>query len=290
MRFDKNKKEAIQRYLLEKIEEGAPNLIKLVCDTFDITQNTVHTYLKQLLQDNVIQRLKRGTYVLVTQEAAYHFARSKGEIEEEQRIYDENLRSHFLQLPQNVKNIWDYILSEMINNVIDHSAAENLDIRVSQNYLATQIFIMDNGVGIFKKICDHFHMHSLDEAICELFKGKLTTDPQNHSGEGIFFSSRLADRFMIYSDGKIFSTDKYEDDLLAGVPVNITGTLVAIKLSNMTNKQPHGDIQPILSSGRWVYKNQNSAEKYFRFCTGVSFSGQKSLSKARVFSRGHFGF
>lgn len=238
MRFDKNKKEAIQRYLLEKIEEGAPNLIQLVCENLNISANTVHTYLKQLREDGVIERRKRGSYQLVTRLTEYHFSRSKGEIEEEQRIYDENLRPHFMELPKNVKGIWDYILGEMINNVIDHSSAENLEILVFQNYIATKVFILDDGIGIFKKIQEHFQMYSLDEAICELFKGKLTTDPKNHSGEGIFFSSKLADRFMIFSDGKIFSTDKYEDDFLVGTPEKVVGTLVAVELSNMSNKQP----------------------------------------------------
>jgi len=37
-----------------------------------------------------------------------------------------------------------------------------------------------------------------------LAKGKLTTDPKRHSGEGIFFSSRMFDEFDILSGG-VFS-------------------------------------------------------------------------------------
>ena len=37
------------------------------------------------------------------------------------------------------------------------------------------------------------------EAILELTKGKLTTDPERHPGEGIFFSSRMFDDFTIGS-------------------------------------------------------------------------------------------
>ena len=54
---------------------------------------------------------------------------------------------------------------------------------------------MDYGVGIFKKIQDYFGYNSIDDAINELFKGKITTDTDNHSGEGIFFTSRLMDQF-----------------------------------------------------------------------------------------------
>ncbi len=79
-------------------------------------------------------------------------------------------------------------------------------------------------------------MHSLDEAICELFKGKLTTDPVHHSGEGIFFSSRLADKFVIASDGKFFSVNKYDNDILLDAPEFETGTVILIELSNTSNK------------------------------------------------------
>lgn len=237
MRFDKSKKSAIIRYLLEKMDDGVPNVVKLVSETFEINQNTVHTYIKELLSEGVIERVKRGTYTLLDKTTTHFFSKSKGEIEDEQEIYEKYLRQHFQEFPVNVRGIWDYILGEMINNVIDHSGAENLEILVKQNYLFTKVCIFDDGIGIFKKIKEHFNMSSLDEAICELFKGKLTTDPENHSGEGIFFSSRLADRFAIFSDGKIFSINKYDIDNLWDDPEPRAGTAVIIELSNESNKK-----------------------------------------------------
>jgi hypothetical protein len=47
---------------------------------------------------------------------------------------------------------------------------------VYHSHLDTQALILDDGIGIFEKIRSHFRMKSLDEAIQELFKGKLTTD------------------------------------------------------------------------------------------------------------------
>jgi hypothetical protein len=35
----------------------------------------------------------------------------------------------------------------------------------------------------------------------ELSKGKLTTDPRRHSGEGVFFTSRMFERFQIEANG-----------------------------------------------------------------------------------------
>ncbi len=238
MRFEKGKTDAITQYLLEKIDAGDANVIQSVSAAFSIDHSTVHRYLKELLTRGVIHRVKRGVYELASAKETYTFLRSRGELEEEQRIYAQHLQHHFSAYAPNVRSCWDYILGEMLNNVIDHSQAETLRVTVQQNYLTTFVFIQDDGVGIFKKIRDHFHLPTLDDAICELFKGKLTTDPAHHSGEGIFFSSRLADEFLILSDGKLFTINKFEEDTLLGLSGNSSGTLVMVALSNFSNKQP----------------------------------------------------
>ncbi len=240
MRFDKGKKNAIMQYLLEKIDEETPNVAKTVSTTLGINQNTVHTYINELLAQKVIERQKRGLYRLTEEAFSYTLSRARGEISDEQAIYESCLSEHLRELPRNVREIWEYILGEMINNVIDHSGAENLWIQVIQTALSTKVMIVDNGVGIFAKIRDHFGMRSLDEAICELFKGKLTTDPENHSGEGIFFSSRLADYFVILSDKKIFTINKYNNDALLNISGAEKGTRILIELSNASNKTAAG--------------------------------------------------
>ena len=83
---------------------------------------------------------------------------------------------------------------------------------------------------------NHFNFSDLDEAICELFKGKLTTDKENHSGEGIFFTSKMMDEFLISSSGKIFTTTKYNNDSVTNMKENLTGTCVIMSLSNFSNK------------------------------------------------------
>lgn len=238
MRFEKGKTDAIIQYLLGKIDAGESNVVPSVSAAFSVDQSTVHRYLKELQDKGILRRVKRGSYELVDSIQTYTFLRGRGELEEEQHICNEHLLPHFSRFAQNVRACWDYILGEMINNVIDHSQAETLQITVRQNYLTTVVLIKDDGVGIFKKIRDHFHFPTLDDAICELFKGKLTTDPAHHSGEGIFFSSRLADEFLILSDKKLFSINKFDEDLLFGLSGGISGTLVMIGLSNFSNKQP----------------------------------------------------
>lgn len=103
----------------------------------------------------------------------------------------------------------------------------------------TYVMITDDGIGIFKKIKEHFGYSTLDEAICELFKGKLTTDSANHSGEGIFFSSKMMDDYFIVSSGKIFTSNKYDNSKIISIAEsNTKGTCVIMSLSNFTHKTP----------------------------------------------------
>lgn len=224
-------------YLLEKIEQKVENPSQIVSEAFDINRNTVHKYINQLVDENIIKRVKRGNYQLVDTCFEYRFLKSKNEIQNETQIYNATLKKHIEDLSDNVKQIWEYAFSEMVNNVIDHSGAENLLVYVRKNYLNTVVFIADNGIGIFEKIKKHFNLGTLEDAICELFKGKLTTDKENHSGEGIFFSSKLMDEFAILSSDKIFTADKFDSSNIFSIPdFSGKGTFVYMKLSNYTHR------------------------------------------------------
>lgn len=238
MKFSAEKKNSIKMYILEKIEDDTKSLTKHVAKELGISHNTVNTYLTELLNESIIQKSKRGSYKLVTNRFEYELKRSNGDLEHDTYAYDEFLYPLIRHLPSNIERIWSYGMSEMVNNVIDHSGAEHLHILIEQNYLFTRVMLMDDGIGIFKKIKEHFSLANLDEAVCELFKGKLTTDAENHSGEGIFFTSKMMDVFFIESDKKIFAATKYDSDLVLELSEEIGGTLVFMALSNFTNKTP----------------------------------------------------
>ena len=69
----------------------------------------------------------------------------------------------------------------------------------AENYKEIVVCIQDNGIGIFKKIKKDHNLENENQAIFELRKGKLTSDSVNHSGEGIFFTSKVVDDFFINS-------------------------------------------------------------------------------------------
>lgn len=239
MKFNSEKKKSIIIYLLEKIVQNDDGISKSVSEAFSVNQNTVHTYINELVDENIIKRVKRGQYELVKAIHEYDLKRENGDLDTDTYAYDYCLEQHISHLSPNVQAIWSYSFSEMINNVMDHSNAKDVKIIIEQDYLNTSVMIVDNGIGIFQKIKEHFKFSTLDEAICELFKGKLTTDSQNHSGEGIFFSSKMMDDFFIVSSGKIFTTNKYDNSKIISIAAETEiGTGVIMSLSNFSLKNP----------------------------------------------------
>ncbi|MDZ4201937.1 MAG: DUF4325 domain-containing protein [Gallionella sp.] len=135
-------------------------------------------------------------------------------------------------LPENVRDIWRYGFTEMVNNAIDHSGSDKIKVWCARNALYTQVWVSDEGEGIFNKIQKALQLYDPREAILELAKGKFTTDPEHHSGEGIFFSSKVFDLFDIRSGSLHFMHDDGRDDLLIERPKNAPGTLVVMRLLN----------------------------------------------------------
>jgi uncharacterized protein (DUF1330 family) len=76
------------------------------------------------------------------------------------------------------------------------------------------ITVADSGVGIFRKIQTELGLEDPRHVVLELSKGKLTTDPAGHTGEGIFFTARAFDSFAILSGGLFFRRDNPGDEWL----------------------------------------------------------------------------
>ncbi len=233
-----DKKRDIILYILNKIEQNDKSISKSVSENFSINQNTVHTYINELVNENIIRRIKRGTYELVTTKNEYSFNIKEENIKSDVYIYSHYIEGFIKETGENVKKIWIYVLSEMLNNVLEHSEAEKLRVTIEKNYLNTKVIFWDDGIGIFNKIKNYFDYDEIDEAVYELFKGKLTTDKKNHSGEGIFFSSRIMDKFVIVSSNKVFSSNKYDDNMFVNLlDDEFDGTCVLMELSNFSNKK-----------------------------------------------------
>ena len=119
----------------------------------------------------------------------------------------------FVNLNDNIKLIVDYGFTEMMNNAIEHSNTDLIDIKMERENGKIKFSVIDHGVGIFNNIKEKLSLNNHMEAIQDLLKGKQTTFPERHTGEGIFFTSKAADLLLIQSSNKQLIFNNLLDDI-----------------------------------------------------------------------------
>ena len=92
------------------------------------------------------------------------------------------------------------------------------------------VTVRDDGVGVFSRICEDFAFPSAHDAIVGLEKGKLTSDPSRHSGEGLFFSSKAVSRFRLEGQKTAWIVDNVVGDSAIAPSAVGRGTLVRLEV------------------------------------------------------------
>ncbi len=131
-----------------------------------------------------------------------------------------------LDLPKNTVSVIEYAFTEMLNNAIEHSESKKIDVIVDREDSFIRFNISDKGIGIFNSIIKKYNLKNELEAIQELTKGKLTTVPERHTGEGVFFTSRVVDKLMIQSWNKKLVFDNILNDIFIEDAKKLKGTRV----------------------------------------------------------------
>lgn len=124
-----------------------------------------------------------------------------------------------------------YVVTELVNNAIDHSSGREIRIATELRGSWLVIEIEDDGVGAFAHVRQALDLPSDLAAIQELSKGKTTTAPERHTGEGLFFTSKAVELFRLESGGLAWIVDNARDDMaVERVDPPRRGTLVRIDL------------------------------------------------------------
>ena len=248
MSFQEEKRESIKRYMLEKIRLDDEEFIQKTTYNFQISVTTVKRYIQECLEKQILL-MDADTdcgYRLQKQEYCFEYSVEDGLDEDD--IYYDDISPLLQEVSEESKRIWRYAFMEMMNNALEHSGCENISCRVVKDALYTEITITDDGIGIFKNVQNYLteqlgRKATYQDALMELYKGKLTTAAQNHSGEGIFFSSKALDEFAIWSDDAVYvqgvleQTKFVQDHLIAYYTrLKHIGTAVMMKLENRTQR------------------------------------------------------
>ena len=142
----------------------------------------------------------------------------------------------FYKLRPNIIDILDYSFSEMLNNAIEHSKSKKILVQMQKTGSGIKFMVADSGVGIYNDIKKKFKLKNTIEAIDLLLKGKQTTAPKTHTGEGIFFTSKIADEMIIKSSGKKLIFDNKIKDIFIRDIKKAKGTKVVFEISKFSKK------------------------------------------------------
>lgn len=247
-------KENIRRRALELISKDGRNVASRLCDEFKITRQAVSKHVKTLISEGLIEArgsTRSRVYSLVPISMDYH-AYDLKEVNED-IVWRELCRPVLKDLRGNVVDIWHYASTEMINNAIEHSEAETLQVSIGRDAISTFAKIQDDGVGIFEKIQKAMGYYDPRDSVLELAKGKLTTDPKNHSGEGIFFTSRSMDTFQINSGKLSYFYGGSQNNLLEESGRDIRGTGIVMTLANDSERSLKSVFDEYASDGGFSF-------------------------------------
>lgn len=206
---------------------------------FNISRQAVHKHLKPLLMSGDI--IKTGT----TRAATYSWSDQPARFERQvNKCYalaslseDVVFKQIAIQLQlkhkvsANSLELLQYTFTEMLNNAIDHSQATHGTIACKLTAYDFEFVIRDHGIGLFKSIQQFFNLSDEAQAATYLMKGKVTTQPERHTGEGIFFTSKAGDLVRLRSHRLQLLFDNQQRDVFIEQDRFIKGTEVYFKLA-----------------------------------------------------------
>ena len=228
-----------QAVYLNHVEKSPDDVTKVTAEKFGITRQAVNKHLRRLRDEGILRRsgnTRANVYRLAPLSKWIHSWEIDPGLAEDV-VWTREIKDILGEMPNNVLDIWHYGFTEMFNNVIDHSDGSLVVVQIRKTATTTEMLVTDDGYGIFKKIQSAMSLLDERHSILELSKGKLTTDPKHHTGEGIFFSSRMFDSFDILSGGVYFS-HKFGDaeDWILESDHSSDGTSVWMLLNNHTSR------------------------------------------------------
>lgn len=230
------KTKEINDFIIQTVEKHPKDVTRLTAERFSLNRRTIVDHLQSLITGGILTaegRTKARVYTLRTLiEESWTLPITPDS--EEHRIWQTTVAPHLKETPDNVRAICQHGFNEMFNNAIDHSNSPDARVDLKMTAAAIDIRIRDYGIGIFEKIKTALNLADPREALLELSKGKLTTAPERHAGEGIFFTSRMFDNFSIVSGELVYLARASDDDdwlfeFADGKP--ISGTMVAMGIS-----------------------------------------------------------
>lgn len=240
----------VQNLILETIREKGSVKAADIMKKTGYTRAYVNRFLQALREEGkilLIGKANQAHYVPATDEAVkeakgsilnvHRVLKNRGISEDEVLAGIKKTTGIFTGLERNVDGIVSYAFLEMLNNAIEHSGSPEIRVSVRRDRDTVFFDVTDVGVGIFNNIMQKKQLPGVMEAIQDLLKGKQTTMPDTHSGEGIFFTSKVADVMTIQSSRKKIIFNNLIDDLFVRDVGERAGTKITFSIGTGSQRK-----------------------------------------------------
>lgn len=214
-----------------------------------MSRQAIHRHLGRLLEEGKLQRdgRTRGVLYRLPSPTSRPGRASVGRYRrtfrirglQEDKVFAEvsSLLSLKRALSTAAHRIFNYAFTEMLNNAIEHSLSPACRISVTLGARDLDSVIRDQGMGVYESIARRMALRDENDAVGELLKGKATTAPERHSGEGIFFTSKVCDLFVLRSHRLELVTNGRTHEIVLNVRKPIRGTEVKVRISRSSRRE-----------------------------------------------------
>lgn len=231
----------IRNFILKHIATHPEDIVTFAAAQFGVTRVTTHRHLNLLIQSGKVIKsgTTRGIKYFLPSQLDQNFTFKIDSKLSEFYVWQNHFDKIFKEMPENISNICHYGFTEMLNNAIEHSEGEKITIHSSMMDNDINLTIKDDGIGIFRKLANNFLLDDFRESILQLSIGKMTTDPKNHTGEGVFFTSRAFDHFEIISNNFMYKQDNIENDwsLQNIKTIDNKGTCISMRINQHSSRE-----------------------------------------------------
>lgn len=194
----------------------------------------ISTLLNRLVKEGKLLRSRSGRYAYYVLPEDQNLLEKKiskvlkNESLQEDRVLEALKKdaAFLTNLRENTDSILYYAFTEMLNNAIEHSGSKRIDVSISRREKVLSFEVLDKGIGVFRSIMNKRKLKSELEAIQDLLKGK---------GD-IFFTSKIADVFVLDSYGYGMRIDNKISDTFVEETESLRGTKVRFEIDVNTKK------------------------------------------------------
>jgi biotin operon repressor len=239
-RLEMDRKRAILGYLARRPGSSGPAIARHL----GITRQALNLHLRELIRAG--RALKSGS----TRGARYSLVGKRVPVAtltlapalrglDEAAVYDRIALSLNLNvgLRANVEAILRYAFTEMLNNAVEHSRSALGRLRMRLTPATAAFEVRDMGIGIFHSIRSKLGLEDEHAALLELVKGRTTTLPEGHTGEGVFFTSQAADVFRLRSHRIGVEWSRARGDVFVSAERFLRGTRVEFLVERATRRR-----------------------------------------------------